>query len=70
MLVPLKVNVEALHAGQRGATKSVPMLKAKAWLESEAGLEWAQERKILFSAGEQEREAFVGVDRSTRDVPR
>ena len=49
LVVPLGVNVRALHAGQRGATKSVLKEKTTAWLESDAGLEWQKERQKLFA---------------------
>lgn len=54
VVVPLKVDVPTLHAGQRGATRSVLKEKTKAWLESEAGLEWQKERQKFFAPEEVE----------------
>ena len=53
-VLPLPMDVRTLHAKQRGAATSLLKEKTKLWLESDVGLEWQRERKMLFSAGIEE----------------
>ena len=61
LVAPLGVNVRALHAHQRGATRSVRKDTTKAWLESEAGVEWQKERQKLFAPDEHGRTTLSGT---------
>lgn len=49
LVVPLPVDVLALHSTQRGGARNVLREKTKTWLESDAGKAWQQERLALFS---------------------
>ena len=48
---PLPLNIDVLHALQRGATHSVVQTKITSWLESKDGCKWKEERQELFAGG-------------------
>jgi len=58
-------DIAALHARQRGATKSVMQAKTESWLESEHGKAWIKEREALFDAGENVMRHVAGASSSS-----
>lgn len=54
-VVPLPLDVPALHAMQKHHAGSGLRAKAVSWLESDAGKEWLNDRKKLFGEEEAER---------------
>ena len=58
-------DISALHARQRGATKSVMQEKTESWLKSEHGQAWVKEREVLFDAGENSESHHTGASSSS-----
>ena len=58
---PLALDVAHLHAQQKGATNSVLRSKAQAWLSSDPGKRWQEEKAQLLAADDGGNETVPAV---------